>query len=492
MTTRSTDPGAPRPSRATSGAEPRPARPPRSTTRMQPHRPEKTAAWTASKLLLFAALVALGAAIYLARQPVVNPGVQECGPALSFFLDNQSNVIIHPGEPGAPPNAVALASQPPCRDLAGVQIQKAGIALAAFFGLGLAGIVLGLVDDRVDYWQAPQFESLLRPMPREARIRHGLEPKVDVEDLGSALPPLETPELWGLGLVGLATFLVLPFAGPLDATRVAASSVALGPILVGLIVVALTVVAASAQRKAVYPGTDSWTDVLELVLASSWVGRLRPIVGAFGIDVHHLRKTGLSRDDAVLDTQVLQTVSLTVHVALLAVTALLVVRAPRPDVRFDTPQLVLLGALVLVVLSSLQRLPRRIRALPVRPGWAGLRGITRVAGTPERLAELAAGTLGVTLGHLVVLSIMVSMVGGDVGVPMLLFSYLAAVTVGSLSTTPHGLGVFEATLALLLMRAGVDPGAAIVATLSYRFVMFWLPMLPAIAASRRMRAVDQI
>jgi hypothetical protein len=42
------------------------------------------------------------------------------------------------------------------------------------------------------------------------------------------------------------------------------------------------------------------------------------------------------------------------------------------------------------------------------------------------------------------------------------------------------------------MRAGVDPGAAIVATLSARLVLFWLPMLPAIAASRRLRDDDQL
>lgn len=455
-------------------------------------RPRKTAAWTASKLLLFAAFVALAAAIYLARQPVVNPGVQDCGPAISFFLDDKSNVVIFPGEPGAPPNAVALASQPSCRDLAGVQVQKAGIALAAFFGLGLAGIVLGLVDDRVDYWRAPTFESLLRPMPRDARIRHGLEPKVDVEDLGITLPPLESPEVWGLALVGLATFLVLPFAGPLDATRAAAGSVGLGSLLLGLLLTAVTILAASAQRRAVYPGTDGWPRILELVLATSWVGRLRPIVGSFGIDVHHLRKTGLSRDDAVLDVQVLQTVSLAVHVVLFAGAALFVLTATRPSVRFDTPQLVLLGALVLLVLSSLQRLPRRLRALPVRPGWAGLRGVGRVAGTPAQLAELFGGTVGVTLASTLVVAVMVSMVGGHVAFGGVLFAYLAAVTVGSLSTTPHGLGVFEATLALVLMRAGVEPGAAIVATLSARLVLFWLPMLPAIAASRRLRDDDQL
>ena len=92
-----------------------------------------------------------------------NPGVQDCGSPVGFFLTDRENVTILPGLPSAPENAVALAEQPTCRDRAEVEMRKAAIATAAFFGLGLSGIVIGLLDDRVAYWRAPRYETLLAP-----------------------------------------------------------------------------------------------------------------------------------------------------------------------------------------------------------------------------------------------------------------------------------------------------------------------------------------
>jgi len=92
---------------------------------------------------------------------------------------------------------------------------------------------------------------------------------------------------------------------------------ALGPVLLGLIVVIVSFLAAALQRKAVYPDDETWATTVDVVVATSWVGRLRPLVTSFGIDVHHLRKTGLGRDDSLLDIRVLESVSILVHVALL-------------------------------------------------------------------------------------------------------------------------------------------------------------------------------
>src|SRR5690349_2063203 len=74
----------------------------------------RTTAWLAAKILLLASVVALAAASYLAWNPVTNPGVQDCGSPLGFFLTDRDNVTILPGLPNAPANAVALAEQPTC------------------------------------------------------------------------------------------------------------------------------------------------------------------------------------------------------------------------------------------------------------------------------------------------------------------------------------------------------------------------------------------
>ena len=43
--------------------------------------------------------------------------------------------------------------------------------------------------------------------------------------------------------------------------------------------------------------------------------------------------------------------------------------------------------------------------------------------------------------------------------------------------TPGGLGIVEAGLSALLILAGVPGGDAVVATLAYRIISYWLPIL---------------
>ena len=466
-----------------------------TAVRPQPRRQfrtRKTAAWTIAKLFLFAAFVGLASAVYLGWKPVVNPGVQDCGSPFAFFMSSRENVILHPGEPGAPANAVVLGSQPTCRELSSVEIQKAAVGLAAFFVLGLAGIVIGLVDDRVEYWKAPNYETLLKPMPREAKIQFGLEPKVTVEDLGSTLPPLESPEIWGIVLIGALTFVALPFAGPIEATRAAWSDAGFGWLLLAAVLTFGLFVAAAAQRRAVYPKSESWRRLIQIVFAAAFAGRLRPVVGSSGIDIYRLRKLGSTRDDAVLDARVLQSVSLLAHVLLLGIATLATVSTLRRHPELHRPQWVLAGVLGLVLLSGLERLPRRIRALAVRPSFAGLRGIPKVAPNPERIAILVVGTLGITVLSVLVLSASLATVGGTASFVTLLFVVLASVTVGSMATTPNGLGVFEATMALLLMLVGVDPGAAILATLLFRILTLWLPMLAGWRTARALQSINAL
>ena len=62
--------------------------------------------------------------------------------------------------------------------------------------------------------------------------------------------------------------------------------------------------------------------------------------------------------------------------------------------------------------------------------------------------------------------------------PLVLLAYAAAVVLGMIPITPGGLGFVEAGLTGALALAGVGAGDAVVATLSYRLVSFWLP-LPA-------------
>jgi uncharacterized membrane protein YbhN (UPF0104 family) len=58
-----------------------------------------------------------------------------------------------------------------------------------------------------------------------------------------------------------------------------------------------------------------------------------------------------------------------------------------------------------------------------------------------------------------------------------LLAYAAAEIVALIPLTPGGLGIVEASLASLLVLAGVPSSSAFVATLAYRLASYWLPVL---------------
>jgi uncharacterized membrane protein YbhN (UPF0104 family) len=67
-------------------------------------------------------------------------------------------------------------------------------------------------------------------------------------------------------------------------------------------------------------------------------------------------------------------------------------------------------------------------------------------------------------------------VGASPRASLVLLAFCAAQLLGTLPLTPGGLGFVEAGLTGTLALAGVGGGAAVVATLAYRLVSFWLPV----------------
>jgi uncharacterized protein (TIRG00374 family) len=60
---------------------------------------------------------------------------------------------------------------------------------------------------------------------------------------------------------------------------------------------------------------------------------------------------------------------------------------------------------------------------------------------------------------------------------LILLAYAATSIIALVPLTPGGLGIVEASLSGLLVLAGVKGGTAVVATLAYRLISYWLPLL---------------
>ncbi|MFA9401266.1 MAG: YbhN family protein, partial [Acidobacteriota bacterium] len=149
--------------------------------------------------------------------------------------------------------------------------------------------------------------------------------------------------------------------------------------------------------------------------------------------------------------------------------------------------LFVLGAVFLSTERPLRAMGRLIEAtrnrlLPRREPLAGLpdtlvgeRDLIRsVLGS--RWWEALLASIGRWLFDFGVLLVVLLALGVDAGPALVLLAYVTASLLGMIPITPGGLGFVEAGLTATLALAGVNAGDAIVATLAYRLVSFWLPL----------------
>lgn len=70
--------------------------------------------------------------------------------------------------------------------------------------------------------------------------------------------------------------------------------------------------------------------------------------------------------------------------------------------------------------------------------------------------------------------------------------YATALVGGALSFVPGGVGVVEASMVAVLTASGVEPGAALVAVLTFRLFDLWIPVLVGWGLARGLEATTEI
>ncbi|ACO76509.1 cation-translocating P-type ATPase [Azotobacter vinelandii CA] len=163
-----------------------------------------------------------------------------------------------------------------------------------------------------------------------------------------------------------------------------------------------------------------------------------------------------------------------------------------------TPLLILAGGLFVfgslvaglgVALLAGRGLPGRLRRLAgfarVERGLALLgQADTRLTRNPRLLALTVALDLGIVLLDAGTLWALLRSLGTEASWSGVFAGFMLASVLRSLGITPGGLGVFEAAAVTTLGWAGVPLPAALSATLLFRGLSFWLPMLPGLLIAR--------
>ncbi len=126
--------------------------------------------------------------------------------------------------------------------------------------------------------------------------------------------------------------------------------------------------------------------------------------------------------------------------------------------------------------------------------WAALRHAAEFVGeadrkltrSPDLLAETTALQLVIILFDTATLLALLRAIGvNDAAVSGVFVSFMISSLFRTMGFVPGGLGTFEASSVITLRSAGIDLSAALSATLLFRGLSFWIPMVPGLVASRR-------
>lgn len=108
----------------------------------------------------------------------------------------------------------------------------------------------------------------------------------------------------------------------------------------------------------------------------------------------------------------------------------------------------------------------------------------RLTRSPTLLVKATLAQLGVFLLDSATLAVLVLAASGPFALDVAFASFMIASLFRTVGIVPGGLGTFEATAVLTLDALGVELPVALSATLLFRGLSFWLPLLPGLVLSR--------
>ena len=258
-----------------------------------------------------------------------------------------------------------------------------------------------------------------------------------------------------------------------------------------------------------------WLPVIYSQLAGTALSKIAPAGGAVGgaLQYRMLVEAGVPKGLAVSSITAVNLLAFAVVLALplLAIPALftggidddllatttigfglfaLLVAAGIALLAFDRP-LAWVGRTIQRIRNRIRRRAAPLRALPERLERERDR---LLAALGPRWKQALAGIAGRWAFDFATLLAALAAVGSTPSPALVLLAFCAAQVLTQIPLTPGGVGFVEAGLTATLALAGVAAGSAVLATLAYRLVSYWLPLPIGLAAytahRRRLGIVD--
>ncbi len=296
-----------------------------------------------------------------------------------------------------------------------------------------------------------------------------------------------------LGIKSILTFvatlvignLLLGLAANADEIWTAMRGADLARVPIAVFLVAFSFLAGSISLLGAVTNRLGFWRTSAVMVAQSFLNRFTPAnAGGMALRIRYLQRSGV---DPVVATGSVALTSLASGVMQVVFTVVLFTWAGTAEsggygFKLPSSSIVLVVIVVLLGVAGLafftafgRKLVDRMRE-SVAKMWAELSALAR---QPSKLALLFGGAFLCKLVPIVILYESMAAFGLEVHFAQLGAMYIAATTVASAAPTPGGVGAIEAALTAGLSGLGVDPATAVAVVLYFRFMTYWLPILPS-------------
>lgn len=289
----------------------------------------------------------------------------------------------------------------------------------------------------------------------------------------------------GLLLVVLvvATYALIPQLGQFHASFTAVKNAN-----VTLITLAFCSILASALAAALSYDQLSFKRIpfhrIALIQYSGmFVNRLLPAgVGGISLFIDFLYRQGHSLAKASTITAVNNGLGFAGHLTLLAVAAVTTGFSATPNVSLDNIEwYVLVGGLIILLVWLIIRYANQMGRTAAFI-QSVLKTLKQFRARKLALSRAYVCCLLNTSLHILALTLVIRAFGVELPLVASLVILTGGVAAATITPTPGGVIGAEAALTAVLITYGVDSSTALAIAFSYRFISYWLPILPGIAA----------
>jgi uncharacterized protein (TIRG00374 family) len=215
-------------------------------------------------------------------------------------------------------------------------------------------------------------------------------------------------------------------------------------------------------------------------VAAAFANKLLPSgVGGLGLNVAYLHKNKYTPTEATTVTAI-NSIAAFVSFSLLFIIALASGGLSSSTITVpDIPvwvALLIVGVILITVIIVLKN--KKIRTKIASVIQQAIDTIKAYKDHPFRLLGAVAMATFVTFAYLLALYASARSLGVQIGISEIFFVYVFGAIATAAVPTPGGLGAAEAALYAGFVSYGVEQSLALSVVLAYRFITYWVPILP--------------